>query len=314
MVLLQRPLRPDHGDRLNRRGGLEPRDPRAPKRAGVVALLLACATIITLDASTGALEPARRVAGEVYGPVEKAATTVAGPVIGIPGWFRTHDQLREEVEALREENTDLRGQLAAAPYDRNKLAEYEGLTATAEQIGYAVVPARVIGMGSAQSFSRTATIDAGSAAGIQPDMTVVNGDGLVGRVLRVTRSTATVLLLADADSTVGGRVGESSEVGFVRGTGGLADDDRLDLELLDQGEVPHRGATVVTWGSDEGAPYVSGIPIGRVTAVFSSLRDSSQRAEVQPYVDFSALDVVGVVVPSGTRSDRAVIEADGDLR
>jgi rod shape-determining protein MreC len=35
---------------------------------------------------------------------------------------------------------------------------------------------------------------------------------------------------------------------------------------------------------------------------------------IQPFVDFGALDVVGVVVPSGTRSDRAVVEADGRLQ
>ncbi len=31
-------------------------------------------------------------------------------------------------------------------------------------------------------------------------------------------------------------------------------------------------------------------------------------------MDFSSLDLVGVVVPSGTRSDRAVIEADGSIQ
>ena len=34
---------------------------------------------------------------------------------------------------------------------------------------------------------------------------------------------------------------------------------------------------------------------------------------IEPFVDFAALDLVGVVVPSGTESDRAVIEADGSL-
>jgi rod shape-determining protein MreC len=34
---------------------------------------------------------------------------------------------------------------------------------------------------------------------------------------------------------------------------------------------------------------------------------------IEPYVDFAALDLVGVVVPSGTDSDRAVVEADGRL-
>jgi rod shape-determining protein MreC len=34
---------------------------------------------------------------------------------------------------------------------------------------------------------------------------------------------------------------------------------------------------------------------------------------IEPYVDFSSLDLVGVVVPSGSRSDRALVEADGSL-
>ena len=58
---------------------------------------------------------------------------------------------------------------------------------------------------------------------------------------------------------------------------------------------------MVTWGSQDGAPYVSGVPVGRVDSVYSSLRETTQRAVIEPFVDFSALDVVGVVVPSGTR-------------
>jgi rod shape-determining protein MreC len=78
--------------------------------------------------------------------------------------------------------------------------------------------------------------------------------------------------------------------------------------------VPAKGDVVVTWGSQGGAPYVTGVPVGRVTQVFSSLRQTSQRAVIEPFVDFGALDVVGVVVPSGTTSDRSVVEADGKLR
>ena len=149
---------------------------------------------------------------------------------------------------------------------------------------------------------------------MHPDLTVVNNDGLVGRVLRVTRTTATVLLIVDSDSVVGGRVGSSMDVGFLRGRGTLAGDGRLDLELIDDTAVPARDDAVVTWGSESGGPYVSGVPIGRVTNVFSSLRETSQRAVIEPFVDFGALDLVGVVVPSGTTSDRSVIEANGGLR
>lgn len=288
-----------------------------PPRALVVALLLACATLITLDYHGGSdspVEPVRRAMGEVYGPVEVGAATAVRPFAAVPRWFRSHDAMRAEIDELEAQNAGLRQQVNTSGYNRNKLAEYDGLTASAGTLGYALVPARVVGMGPSQSFSSTVTIDAGSRSGLSPDMTVVNNDGLVGRILRVTATTATVLLIIDADSVVGGRVGESMEIGMLHGRGVLGKEGRLDLELIDESVVPRKLDTVVTWGSESGAPYVAGVPVGRISTVFSNLRDSSQRAVIEPFVDFGALDLVGVVVPSGTSSDRAVIEADGSLR
>jgi rod shape-determining protein MreC len=288
-----------------------------PSRALLVALVLASLTLITLDYRGGEdspVESARRAVGEVFGPVESGTATAIRPFTAVPDWFRTRSDLNHDVARLQAENSRLRSEAATTDYDRNRLEEYDGLTAAAEDLGYALVPARVVALGPAQSFSETVTIDAGSRAGIHPDMTVVNNDGLVGRVLRVTSTTATVLLVVDTSSVVGGRVGESMEVGFLHGRGAIGDGGRLDLELVDESEVPAEHDTVVTWGSEDGAPYVSGVPVGRVTSVYSSVRETTQRAVIDPYVDFGSLDLVGVVVPSGTDSDRAVIEADGNLR
>ncbi len=288
-----------------------------PSRALMVALVLASATLITLDKQGGEsspLEPARQAVGEVFGPLETATSAVVRPFVAVPGWFRTQDSLRGEINELEAENARLRAESATSSYDRNRLEEFDGLTRAADDLGYALVPSRVVGIGPSQSFSQTVTIDAGSRAGVHPDMTVLNNDGLVGRVLRVTRSTATVLLVVDAESVVGGRVGESMEVGFLHGRGVLGSSGRLDLELADESAAPAKNSTVVTWGSESGAPYVSGVPVGRVSSVYSSLRETSQRAVIEPFVDFGSLDLVGVVVPSGTSSDRAVIEADGGLR
>ncbi len=311
--------RPAVEHRINRRGSLEPREPGRPRGSLVTALVLACLTLMTLDHVAGdeggsPVDPLRRLVGEVYGPVEAGVDGVLNPLLAVPHWLRSRHDLAADINRLESENDQLRSELATSDYDRNRLQEYDDLTATAESLGYALVPARVIAIGPAQSFSRTVSIDAGSRAGLAPDMTVVNGDGLVGRVLRVTSTTATVLLAVDADSTVGGRVGRSMKVGFLHGRGDLGQTARLDLELVDQTYVPAEGETVVTWGSQDGAPYVSGVPIGQVDSVYSSLRETTQRAVIEPFVDFSALDVVGVVVPSGTSSDRAVIEADGSLR
>lgn len=283
-----------------------------PPPGVLVLLLLASFTLITLDARGGEdspVEPLRSFAGEVLGPAEEATAVVVRPFQAIPEFFTTTGGLRSDVARLEAENASLRGQLATTVVDRNRAAELDGLLHSAERTGYALVPARVVGLGPAQSFSRTVTIDAGTSSGVAADMTVLNNDGLVGRVLRADRSTATVLLVVDRGSVVGGRLGSNMEVGFLRGRGEVGDKGRLDLELVDNAVTPARDDVVVTWGSQSGAPYVAGIPVGRVTSVFSSPRQLSKRAVIDPFVDFSSLDLVGVVVRGDTRGDRPVLNA-----
>jgi rod shape-determining protein MreC len=286
-----------------------------PSRGLLVLLLLASFTFITLDVRGGEdspVDPLRSVAGAVFGPVEEVTASVARPFAAIPEFFTTNGTLRAEVEQLRAENAGLRGQLATSDVARNRAAELDGLLRTAGDTGYALVPARVVAVGPAQSFSRTVTIDAGTSSGVRADMTVLNDRGLVGRVIRADRTTATVLLVVDRESVVGGRLGSNMEVGFLRGRGDLGESGRLDLDLVDNAVTPTRDDVLVTWGSENGAPYVAGIPIGRVTSVFSSPRQLSKRAVIEPFADFSSLDLVGVVVRGDTKGDRAVINAEGD--
>jgi rod shape-determining protein MreC len=290
---------------------------RRPSRAVLVLLLLACFTLITLDARGGdasPLGPLRSAVGNVLGPVETGTASAVRPFAAVPDHFRTTDGLRRDVAALRAENTRLRNQLAGTALDRNRAAELDGLLASSRSTGYSLVPARVVAMGPAQSFSRTVTIDAGTSSGVHADMTVLDSDGLVGRVVHAYRSTSTVLLIVDQESVVGGRLGSSMEVGFVRGRGRLGSRATLELELVDPSATAARGDTLVTWGSRNGAPYVAGVPIGRVTAVSATPRQQSTQAVITPFVDFTSLDLVGVVVDKGTRSDRAVISAGAVTR
>ena len=283
-----------------------------PSKAALVLLLLACFTLITLDARGGdgsPVDPVRSAVGEVFGPVESVTAAVVRPITAVPRFFTTTGSLRSDVARLEAENAHLKGQLATSSADRNRAAELDGLLASSKRSGRALVPARVVAMGPAQSFSRTVTIDAGTTSGVRPDLTVLNNDGLVGRVIRAGRHTATVLLVVDQESVVGGRLGSNLEVGFLRGRGQVGDQSRLDLDLVDGAVAPARGDVLVSWGSRNDAPYVAGVPIGVVESVFSSPRQLSKQAVIRPFVDFSSLDLVGVVVDEKTTGDRAVIKA-----
>jgi rod shape-determining protein MreC len=295
-----------------RNSGRESQDRRGrenPRRV-LGLLILASLTVMTLDAKTGDASPldaVRSAVGNVVGPIETGTDAVARPFTDLQGFVKTNRSLRADVADLEAENSRLRSAAASEPVDRNRLAELDGLTKTVSETGYSLVAARVVAMGPLQSFSRTVTIDAGTSSGVRKDMTVLNNDGLVGRVVRATRTTATVLLIVDTDSVVGGRLGSNLEIGFLRGRGSVGDDGTLALDLVDNAVTPSKDDVVVTWGSPSGVPYVAGIPIGRVESVISSPRQSSRLAVIKPFVNFSALDVVGVVVPKGTHGDRPVL-------
>jgi rod shape-determining protein MreC len=137
-------------------------------------------------------------------------------------------------------------------------------------------------------------------------MTVLNGDGLVGRVKTVGPTTATVLLAVDPASSVGVRLEGSMEVGFTTGQG-IDDGSRLDLQLLDGQSTVLRGDRLVTFGSQGDTPYVPGVPVGEVLSVRGSPGSQTRTATVAPYADFTALDLVGVVVEPPRKDPRDAV-------
>ncbi|KHL15731.1 UNVERIFIED_CONTAM: hypothetical protein LK11_20195 [Mumia flava] len=270
------------------------RDPRP--RPVVLLVLLAAVALITLDL-TGAGGPVRTVASTVLGPFQGGVARVMEP-FGLDV-FADRTALEDENVRLEEENASLRRRLASTGVDAQRLGEYDRLARYTREADLRTVQAAVVAYGPGQSFRRTVTIDAGTADGVRVDMTVVAADGLVGRVLVAGRSHATVLLLADAESRVGARLGSDAELGMLSGDGDLSGAGRLTLTLLDGTVEPDVGDTVVSWGSPRGVPYIAGVPIGRVERTTFSPREQSTEVTVAPFVDASSLDVVAVVTGIG---------------
>jgi len=286
------------------------RDDGRRARTALALCVLTAITVMTLDGAGGddsPVDPLRAATAEVFGPMQTGAAAVGTPVVELVDLVGEARGLREDNERLAEQNAAMRSELATGEVDRTRLAEYDALTGVAEGTGFDLVPARVVAIGPAQAFARTVTVDAGTADGVHADLTVVDASGLVGRVLRAGRHTATVLLAVDAGSVIGGRLDRSMELGFLRGDGGIGADALLSLDLVDPEAVPAEGDTVVTWGSRGGSPYVAGVPVGEVTRVHASAGDQSVTAGVRPFADMSSLDLVGVVVGPRRTGPRAVL-------
>ncbi|MFE5400612.1 rod shape-determining protein MreC [Streptomyces sp. NPDC056580] len=270
----------------------------------LLVLLIAIAfALITVDIRGGRNSPvdgARQAAAAAFGPIENGLSSAVDPVGEAVSAVRDSGTRHDRLAALEKENAALKAKLGSDDRNRSRLTQLDKMLKIAGEGQYGIKGAQVIAIGSAQGFSWTITIDAGAADGIQRDMTVLNGDGLVGRVTTVGPHTATVLLANDPDFTVGTRMENSDELGFASGQG----DRPLRVELLNSKAEVKKGDRLVTFGSQADKPFVPGVPVGVVSRIDPSGGGLTRTLYVTPYVGFSKLDVVGVVVQGPKRDPR----------
>ncbi|MEU5834224.1 rod shape-determining protein MreC [Streptomyces diacarni] len=270
------------------------RDTRESRLLLVLLIAIAFA-LITVDLRGGEQSPldgVRQGAASALGPVENGVASAVDPVGNAIAAVRDSGDRHDRITRLEQENAALKQQLGSKDRNRARAKELDKLLKTAGAGGYGVKGAQVIAIGAAQGFSWTVTLDAGREDGIRRDMTVLNGDGLVGRVTTVGSSTSTVLLANDPDFTVGTRMEKTNELGFATGRGGNA----LSVQLLNGKAKVDKGDRLVTFGSSDDKPFVPGVPVGEVTKVERNKGTLTRTVQVKPYVGFTRLDVVGIVV------------------
>lgn len=266
------------------------RDTRRTRGVLVVLLVVALGLIALnyADGSNGVLRAARNVGSAVFGGAEHAASSVAS-------LFSGSGSSGSQVQSLQRQVIRLRAELTGEQLSKSDYAELRKLLQVAGAAQYRVVAATVIAVGT--GFQQTVTIDAGSADGIRPDETVLNGEGLVGAVTSVTSSTATVLLASSSAVAVGAQVAPSGQLGIVTGAGKTAGGGGLmHLQMLSSAAVLKPGDQLATSASVKDRPYVPGVPIGVITKLINVNGALTEAALVRPYVDYTGLRIVGVVI------------------
>jgi len=257
-------------------------------------LLLIAIALITLDFRDGGASPARNIGAGIFGPIERVTHDVTDPVARVFDSITGGPSAQSTIAGLQRENAELRAQLSSAQLSqaaRQQLAQLLQLDAG----GYRITAANVIAAGG--GYSDTVTLDVGRKDGIKPDETVLNGSGFVGTVVQVSADTSTVLLADDASSVIGVQVQGSGEIGAVTGTGkSMSGSPMLRLTLFDANTVLQPGQQVDTYASVGDHPDVPGVPVGTVVSVHPSPGSLTQTALVRPFVNFTALGVVGIVV------------------
>ncbi len=198
------------------------------------------------------------------------------------------------LRGVRAENRGLKAQIERMSLEQVRMSQdadqarrLQALLAFKEQFISQTLAAQVIGS-SGSELSRSVYIDKGEHDGVKPDMAVITTDGVVGKVLRVYRSTSLVLLIDDQTSGVGSILDKTRLQGILRGT----PSGEVVLEKVMSDETVPMGELVLTSGGD--GIFPKGLPVGRVTKVTPG-RDLFLNIRVHPAADLSRLEEVLVV-------------------
>ncbi len=265
---------------------------------GLVLLSLVLITISFRAGSGGAVHGVEGAGATVLRPFEVAVERVARPFRDVYGYFaglvhvqRENSRLKQQVNELRQK--ELLGQSAL---EQNRLfrKQLKFIDSPRFPVDYMPVNTRIISWAS--EFEQQVMIAAGSDSGIKQDTPIVTNYGLVGRVTEVTGSAAQVTLLTDENSAVPALDQTTSASGLVRhgqGQGSLV----LDFVLKESNVQP--GDVIVTAGTQSKqypSLFPGGIPIGVVTHVGQSDTALYKQIQIDPYVDFAALDAVTALI------------------
>jgi rod shape-determining protein MreC len=211
--------------------------------------------------------------------------------------------VRAENRGLKEQIEKLRLEQVRLSQDADQAHRLQALLAFKEQFISETTAAQVIG-GSGSEQSRLIYIDKGYSDGIRPDMAVITGDGVVGKVLHAdpaNHHVAQVLLLDDQSSGVGAILEKTRLQGILRGrpTG------EVMLEKVMSDETVPVGEQVLTSGGD--GIFPKGLVVGRVTKVTPGpASEPFLNIRVRPAADLGRVEEVLVV----TKIDERQIEAE----
>ena len=267
-------------------------------RVVLIVLLVAALALIAINysnSSNSALRDLRNVGGSVFGGAEHAAGSATGVF--------TSSGSSNKIASLQQQVLQLRAELSLAKVSKSDYAELRKMLLLAGAGRYRVLAASVLAAG--QGYQQTVTLDVGSRDGVRAQDTVLNGQGLVGEVTSVSASTCTVLLASDSSAVVGVALAPTGQLGWVAGpgkAGGMR--GQMRLQMLSSAAVLKPGDQLVTSASVHDKPYVPGVPVGVISKLIVTNGSLTAAALVQPYVDFSALSVVGVVVVPPSHNPR----------
>lgn len=247
-----------------------------PLGAGLFFLGVVSVVVMVLDHRGGYLDTARLWMSAAANPIYAVVQTPYQLWSWLTGSFADRARLRSENEKLTEQLRVARMQqlrFAALGEENRRLRE---IREASKGVSERTLIAEIINV-SVQPFRHMVVINKGGDDGVFRGQPVLDAFGVVGQVMQVGKSTATLILITDAEHAVPVLLNRSGIRSIAMGTGETA---KLDLPYLTVESDVRPGDLLVSSGLDEIFP--AGYPVGKVTKVERNAADTFALVEAQP--------------------------------
>ncbi len=266
-----------------------------PSKYLLLILTILCTLMMLITFGTDVFNrPLNTVVGYVVVPFQQGIGRLGGwlsnrseELVQIRTLLDENARLKEEIATLTEENTLLQ-------QDKYELNTLRQLVELGEQYGeYNKVGARIISRDSGNWYS-SFIIDKGSDDGLDVDMNVIAGGGLVGRLTAVGPNWSRVTAIISDSSNVSGMTLSTQDNLIVSGDLKLMADGCITFsQLVDSRNLVVEGDKVVT--SDISDKFLPNLLIGYISSIDRDANNLTKSGLIVPAVDFEHLGEVLVI-------------------
>jgi len=197
---------------------------------------------------------------------------------------------------VREECDRLKRMLAEAEMERSRYLESElafkrlqELLEVKSEVPHHLLSAQVAGL-DPSGWSKTIVINRGAKDGVTKGMAVIAPGGIVGHVIKGFDWSAQVLLVIDRSSAIDALVQRTRFRGIIEGE----TDETCRFKYVVRKADVKIGDTVISSGLD--GLFPKGLPVGTVSDISRPAAGLFQEVKVRPFVNFTKLEEVLVIL------------------
>ena len=238
---------------------------------GVISVI-----VMVLDHRGGYLDTARLWMSAAANPIYTVVQTPGQLWRWITGSFADRSQLRTENAQLTEQLRIARTQLLRFESLNEENRRLREIREASKGVSERTLIAEIISV-SVNPFRHMVVINKGADDGVFRGQPVLDAFGVVGQVMQVGKTTATLILITDAEHAVPIQVNRNGIRSIAMGTGEAA---KLSLPYLTVESDVRKGDLLVSSGLD--AIFPAGYPVATVTKVERNSADTFATVEAKP--------------------------------